>query len=454
MAERTVDVVVLGAGPAGEVAAGRLAGAGLEVVIAEEHLVGGECAFYACIPSKALLHPGHELAEARRTEGVRQAVTGDLDAPAVLARRDEVVRDLDDRGQIPWLDGLGIGLVRGHARLDGERRVVVGDTVLTARRAVVVATGSDAKVPPVPGLAEARPWTNRQGTTARAVPGRLAVIGGGVVGVELGQAWQSLGSRVTVLEPGPGVLGHEEPFAAEEVEAGLRAAGVDVRIEQRAERVERDGDGTVRLTLSGGEVLEADEVLVGTGRTPRTATIGLETVGLTPGESIATDDHLRAVGAEGWLYAIGDCNGRALLTHQGKYHARVAADHLLGRPGGRLAGGPPPRVIFTEPQVAAVGQTLATAEEAGLRVEALDADVNATAGSLYAGPGVPGRARLVVDTDREVLVGATFTGAGVAELLHGATIAIVGEVPLERLGHAVPSFPTRSEVWLELLAQH
>jgi len=449
--ERAFDVVVLGAGPAGEVAAGRLAEAGLEVAVVEEHLVGGECSFYACMPSKALLRPDEALAEARRTHGAREAATGTLDAGSALHYRDRIVNDLDDGKQTPWLESLGIALVRGAGRLDGERRVRVGDEVLTARRAVILATGSDAVMPPVPGLAEAAPWTNREATTAKQVPARLVVIGGGVVGCELAQAWQTLGAQVTLIEPGPRLLGREEPFAAEEVEAGLRAKGVDIRIQQRAARVSRNG--VVSVELDGGDVLEGDEVLVATGRSPRTKDIGLETIGLEPGKPVDTDVHLCATGAHPWLYAIGDCNGRALLTHQGKYQGRIAADHVLGRfntsivYGGSLS----PRVVFTEPQVAAVGHTLGTAHEAGIDARAVDADVNQTAGSAFVGGGVPGKARIVVDENRRVLVGATFTGAEVGEMIHAATVAIVADVPLDRLWHAVPCFPTRNEVWLKLL---
>ena len=448
MGERTFDVVVIGAGAPGEVIAGRLGEAGVRVAIVEERLVGGECSFFACMPSKALLRPGELAAEAARVPGV---ATGPLDAAAVLARRDEVVHDLDDSTQIPWLEERGVTLVRGHGRLAGERRVRVGDDVLVAQRAVVVATGSSATIPPVPGLADARPWTNIEATTAKHVPGRLFVLGGGVVGVEMAQAWSTLGSKVTLVHRGDRLIEREEPFASEQVEASLRAAGVDVRLEASVASVSRNG--TVRAELEGGVgVVEADEILVSIGRTPRTADIGLETVGLEPGKHVGVDESLRVPGHEGWLYAVGDVNGRALLTHMGKYQARLAADAILGKEVRiRSDGGASPRVIFTDPQVGAVGLTLAAAEEAGLTVRAVDVETSGNAGGSFVGRGAPGTARIVVDEENGVLAGATITGAEVAEALHAATIAVVGRVPLEDLWHAVPSFPTRSELWLRLL---
>ena len=440
------DVVVMGAGAAGEVVAGRLGERGLSVAVVEERLVGGECSFYACMPSKALLRPVELRAEALRVRGLRVA---GLDVPTVLERRDEVVHGLDDASMLPWLTERGVTLVRGHAELVGERRVRVGQEELLARRAVVVATGSAPFLPPVPGLVEARPWTNVEATTASAPPRRLLVIGGGPVAVELALAWAGLGSDVVLLERGERLLPREEPFAGEQVREGLAGAGVDVRLEAEAARVTRHG--AVRVELRQGGTVEGDELLVATGRTPRTVGIGLEAVGLQAGGFLEVDESLR-VGGRDWLYAVGDVNGRALLTHMGKYQARLAADAILGcEVRLRSDGGRSPRVVFSDPQVGAVGHTLASATDAGLRARAVDVETGGNAGGSFVGKNAPGTSRLVVDEERRLVAGATFTGAEIAEALHAATIAVVAEVPLDDLWHAVPAFPTRSEAWLRLL---
>ncbi len=328
----------------------------------------------------------------------------------------------------------------------------VGETLLRARRAVVLATGSTAFIPPVPGLREAQPWTNREVTTAHSIPASLLVMGGGVVGVEMASAYASLGVRVSIVEGGPRLIAGEEEFASGQVKDALEVLGVEVVLSVKATAVQREeGGGPVTLECDDGRSLTGDELLVAVGRRPRTVELGLEELGLQDGKPVEVDEQMRVPGHE-WLYVAGDANGRALLTHMGKYQARLAADHILGRAGelctdGRVS----PRVIFTEPQVAAVGHTLQSAKNAGLNVRAVDVPTEDNAGGSFVGHGAPGTARIVVDEDRRVIAGATFTGVEMAESLHAATIAVAGEVPIERLWHAVPCFPTRSELWLKLL---
>ncbi len=443
---REFDVVVIGAGVAGEVAAGRLAENGLSVAIVEDRLVGGECSFYACMPSKALLRPVELAREVARVPGLD---VGPIDVAAVLRRRDDVIAGLDDSGQVPWLESRGVALVRGRGRLDGERRVVVGEEELIARTAVIVATGSTASVPDIVGLRAAQPWTNIEATTASAAPPRLAILGGGVVGVEMAQAWAALGSEVTLVHRGERLIEREEPFASMQVLEALEEGGVDVRLQRTADRVSRPD--RVVIELDDGSTIDADEVLVAFGRVPGTARLGLETIGLSGIGPLEVTDDLRVPGHD-WLLAVGDVNGRALLTHMGKYQARLAADTILGREAQvRLDGLRSPRVIFTDPQVGAVGYTLAGAQEARLRVSHVDVGTSSNAGGSFVGRNAAGTSRIVVDEDRRIIVGATITGAEVAEALHAATIAVVAEVSIDDLWHAVPSFPTRSELWLKLL---
>ncbi|MDQ4118103.1 MAG: NAD(P)/FAD-dependent oxidoreductase [Actinomycetota bacterium] len=466
MADDQYDVVVIGAGPVGENAAGYAVQGGLSAAIVEAELLGGECSYWACIPSKALLRTPQAVVDALRLPGV----TAGYDPQEVLARRTSFTGDWDDAGQVSWAEGAGITVLRGRGRLAGERAVEVtapdgATTVVRARHAVVLATGSVPVTPPVPGLDTVRTWGSRDATSAKEVPPRLGVLGGGVVGCEMATAFARLGSRVTLFNRGDRLLPSTEPVAGERVADGLREAGVDVRLNQGLDAVapagaQSSGNG-IRLT-AGGETVEVDELLVATGRRPATRDVGLDTVGIDPA-GLTVDESGAVAGAEAWLYAVGDVNGRALLTHQGKYQARIAAGAITARAAGTAVDAAPwgehaatadhhavPQVVFTDPEVGAVGLTAAQASDAGIATRSVELDIAVAGSSLHA-DGYAGRAVMVVDTDREVLVGVTFVGQDVSELVHAATIAIVGEVPLARLWHAVPAFPTISEVWLRLL---
>jgi len=455
----TYDVIVLGAGSTGTNVAWYARDNELTVAVVEHELVGGECSYWACMPSKALLGPTHALAAARRLPGAAAAV-GDVDVDAVLARRDAFISHLDDSSQAQWMDSIDADLIRGEGRLSGEREVAVTAADgsvrrLTARRAVVLATGSRASSPPVDGLADIRTWDNRDVTTAKSIPERLLVLGGGVVGCEMAQAFRRLGAReVTVVERSDGLVAGFEPWAGELLADALRAEGITVLTGRSAEAASRDGqDGPVRLRLDDGSELVGDELLVAAGRAFNSDDIGLEVVGLEPGGPVEVDDQLRVAGVDGgWLYAAGDLNGRALLTHQGKYQARLVGDIVAGKERSAWADHTAvPQVMFTDPELAAVGLSEQQARDAGIDVKTVSYGIGSVAGGALLGKDVGGKAQLVIDQSERVVVGATFVGPNVGEMLHAATIAVVGKVPIDTLWHAVPAFPTVSEVWLRLL---
>jgi dihydrolipoamide dehydrogenase len=464
------DVIVIGAGPVGETVAGRAVRGGLTAVVIERRLAGGECAYYACVPSKALLRPVDLAADVGRMAGLE--LRGPIDTAAVLAWRDRTVSHFDDGGQVRWIEGRPATFVRGSGRLAGRLRVDVAEPdgsvrALRARHAVVVATGSDPAIPDLPGLREAHPWTNREATSVQQVPKRLVVIGAGPVGCEMAQALHALGAQeTTLLVRRDRLLPRTEPFAGELLAESFRAAGIDVRFGRSVTRVERPApDGPVTVHTDDGSVIEADEVLVGTGRRPVVDDIGLETAGLETHGPIEVDASMRATGVPGgWLYAVGDVNGRNLLTHMGKYQARICGDVIAARAAGLPDDRPAlrdtaddrgaPQIVFTDPQVCMVGRTEAQARADGFRLRAVEYDMGAVQGAALQADGYAGRAKMVVDEDRRVLLGVTFAGPAVVDLLQSATVAVTAEVPLERLWHAVPSFPTVSEIWLHLLEEY
>lgn len=485
LVEREFDVIVIGAGAAGENAADRVMQGGLTAVLVEAELVGGECSYWACMPSKALLRPGTALHGAQAVPGASEAVTGTLDAAAVLKQRDSFTSHWQDAGQVEWVEGAGIELVRGRARLTGERTVRVAgldgdDYALTARHAVVLASGSTPSQPPVEGLSEVEYWGTREATSAKEVPARLGVLGGGVAGTELAQAFARLGSAVTLVARS-GLLRNFPTEAGELVAAGLRADGVELRLDTKTRSVRRNSDGSLTLLLDGGtpdggDTVTVDKLLVSTGRRPALDGLGLESVGLSADDgkplAIRTDSTGLVADASGnghdpWLYAVGDAAGKVLLTHQGKYEARATGAAIAARAKGELHGNPEPwsrcaqtadehaipNVVFTDPELANVGRSLEQARKDGYNASSVELPIEVAGSSLHA-PNYKGWAQLVVDEDRKVLLGATFAGPDVAELLHAATIAVVGEVPMDRLWHAVPSYPTVSEVWLRLLEKY
>lgn len=483
---QTYDVVVIGGGAVGENLADRAVQGGLSAAIVESELVGGECSYWACMPSKALLRPGAALAAAEAVPGTGE-VPQHVDVEATFAARDSFASDWNDESQVEWLSSAGIDLIRGTARIIGEREVEVNPnieqagvapqqshpTTVRARHAVAICTGTTPVLPPIEGLAESRPWTSAEATAATQVPPELLIIGGGVVGCEMATVFADLGARVHLIARGKNLLAGVDEFAGQAVGAALANMGVDVRLscevtscaQVGADPTDLIGDDATSFsgirteaTLSDGTAIVADQILVATGRKPDVPEITAGGIERDESGQVALDHDLRAVGTD-WLYVVGDASGRAHTTHQGKYQARIIGDLIAQRANAPSAGSAdlraddlgPPQVIFTRPEVAHVGLSAAAAQEQGRNVQIFDQDLGAVAGAALHAHGYQGQVRFVVDVEQQLLIGATFVGQDVAEMLQAATTAIIGQVPLQRLKHVVPAYPTMSEVWLRFL---
>ncbi|KAH7345617.1 putative oxidoreductase [Rhizoctonia solani] len=450
------DVIVIGAGAVGENVADYATRGGLKVALVENELVGGECSYWACMPSKALLRPGTALRAALSVEGAKQVIPpqAKLDISAALARRDGATSHWDDAGQAKWVKSAGIDLIRGTANITDVRKVTVDGKVYTARYAIVAATGSSAFVPDVPGLRDAKPWTSREATSAKSIPESLIIVGGGVVACEMATAYASFGAKVTMVVRGKTLLHGQEDFAGQLVAEALEKLGVSLLLDASLSKVERDGT-SVTATTQDGRTLQASEILVAAGRTPNTANLGVQQFKLPTlhGGWLDVDDTL-LVRTTDWLYAVGDVNGRALLTHQGKYQARAAGSVIAARALGKNLRTDPwgmhvatadarvvPQVTFTDPEVASVGLMSQAATQQGIDVKVVDYNLAWLAGSSVYSDDYKGQARLVIDTSRDVVIGATFVGPETGELVHAATIAIVGEVPSNACGMLYPRIP-------------
>ncbi|GIE92106.1 dihydrolipoyl dehydrogenase family protein [Actinoplanes regularis] len=440
MAEaRQVDVVVVGLGVGGEEAAGRLAAAGLNVVGVEHRLVGGECPYWGCIPTKIMVRAGNALAEARRIPGLAGTSTVEADwAPVAKRIRDEATDDWNDKVAVDRFTAKGGTFVRGTATITGPGRVRVGDEEYTARRGLVIATGTAAVIPPVEGLAGTPYWTNREAVEAATLPESMLVLGGGAIGCELAQAYARFGVRVTVIEGSPRLLAMEEPESSAVAEAALAADGVLVRTGARARSVAHDGE--FQVTLTDGTVLTGEKLLVATGRAARLSGLGLENVGLDPAARfLSTDERMRA--GDG-VWAVGDVTGNGAFTHMAMYEADIAVRDLLGQGGPGADYRARPRVTFLDPEIGAVGLTEQQAREAGLNVQVGYVPLNQTSRGFIHGPGNEGFLKLVADHDRGVLVGGTTAGQSGGEMIAAVSVAVHAEVPVSTLLSQIWAYPT------------
>jgi dihydrolipoamide dehydrogenase len=435
------DAVVIGGGPAGEVAVSRLSAAGMRVALVERELVGGECAYWACIPSKTLLRAPEVRAEARRAAGTSEPT---LSWDEIAAYRDFMIRDLDDSRQVAGYREMGVAVHRGVARILGPGRVDVGGEVLETER-IVVATGSEQAIPPIEGLEEAGYWTNREATTTSEIPQSLVVLGGGPVGIELGQLFARLGAAVAIVELSERLIPREDPAVGQIMAAALRGEGIDVRLGARADRVSRSGDDRV-VHLEGGDEVRAQELLVATGRRPRVAGLGLESLGIEVGEGgIAVDERCRA--GEG-VWAVGDVTGVMFFTHVGKYQARIACEDIAGRPA-RADYSAIPRVVFSDPEIAAVGLSADQARERGLEVLTSRLELADSIARPWTYERDPrGSLGLVADARERVLVGAWAVAPMAGEWMHQVALAVKTRVGLDVLRDTVAQFPTFSEAVL------
>ena len=453
MATVEVDVVVVGLGPGGEDLAGRLATAGLAVVGVERHLTGGECPYYGCIPSKMIVRAADALAEGRRIGQLAGAATVNPDFTPVADRiRDEATDDWNDQVAVDRLVGKGVRFVRGSGVLDGPRRVAAAGDTFVASRGVVLNVGTSPAVPPIDGLREAQPWTNRDILKVRTAPASLVVIGGGAIGVELGQAFARFGTKVTIIEAGPRILGPEEPESSELVTKVLEREGIEVRCGVGVGAVRRNGLVTVELT--DGSTVSADEILVAAGRTPNVRGIGLGSVGLDEDArpALTTDQRMRVDGADG-LWAIGDITGRGAFTHMSMYESAIAGDDILGVDNPRLAATHAvSRVTFTDPEVGSVGLTEAQARDAGIDVRIGLADSSTSSRGWIHGPGNDGLMKLVADAGRGILVGATSAGPRGGEVLSMFNLAVHARIPISELRSMIYAYPTFYRGALDALA--